>query len=348
MGGKRKSYRAASRRQRVLEDGTIEVGDLSDEEEVEDLQRKIARLRREAEEARLEYDGQMAAAAAAKGAADGAQAGPESLSKMLDEISRLPDAPAHTSGAMRAPQQPPAADDSPAYTVTYDATNEPMQPLVKAAADFDRRLVALEKAVGIGSSALFESDSAGLPRAVVPTLETLQKQISTLSEASTSSLDSISRRVRTLIQEADELEKSRKAAKAAQEALSQAGAAPADGARADDSEQTAKINALYGTLPTIENLTPLLPPLLDRLRSLRAMHANAATASEALDEIEKKQAEMSADIKLWRDGLDKIETAMGDGESAMAGNMKTMEGWVKELEQRAAKLGLASGQQGSQ
>ncbi|KAJ8123359.1 hypothetical protein O1611_g9611 [Lasiodiplodia mahajangana] len=45
VNGKRKSYRASSKRHRILKDGTAEIGDLSDEEEGESLERKIA-LRR--------------------------------------------------------------------------------------------------------------------------------------------------------------------------------------------------------------------------------------------------------------------------------------------------------------
>jgi nuclear migration protein JNM1 len=227
-----------------------------------------------------------------------------------------------------------ASTDVPTYTVTYTPSYEQSHALAKAA-DFDRRLVLLEKAIGISSSALPDVGANGLPRPIVPTLDTLQKQIMTLSEASTSSLDSISRRVRTLTQEADQLEKSRKAAKAAQDSLAAQGVSTQE---VDDSEQTSKINALYGTLPTIEQLTPLLPPLLDRLRSLRAIHADAATASESLDRIEKSQSELASDIQQWREGLEKIENAMRDGDAAMEGNTEMVEGWVKDLEAKIAKL----------
>ncbi len=345
VNGKRKSYRATSRRQRILEDGTEELEDASDEDDGESLQRKIARLKREIEEAK-EEQGRLQAA----GAEDSTIAKPdvelELLSKTLDEISRLPDPAARGTAPKLVTTAVPGATgisqmgEPSTNTATTPAGDEPLPSLARAA-DFDRRLQALEKVIGISSSALPELDSTGLRRAIMPTVEALHKQISMLSEASTSSLDSISRRVRTLIQEAEELEKTRKSAKAAQEALSQAGGAPpAESTGADDSEQTAKINALYGTLPTIENLAPLLPLLLGRLRSLRAIHADAAAASETLDQTEKKQAEMAADIKQWREGLDKMEAAMEEGESAMAGNMKIIESWVKELEGKTAKLAL--------
>ncbi|KAF3061464.1 Dynactin subunit 2-A [Daldinia childiae] len=341
LNGKRKSYKTSSRRQRILEDGTEQIGDLSDEEGGEDLQRKIARLKREIEEAKEEYG---------KRKSESAEAIPDqdidlvSLSRALEEISTVPeraiatrDHPTTaTSKQSRGETQISAQSplDEATYTVTYAPSYEQSHALAKAA-DFDRRLVLLEKAIGITSSATPELEGSGLRRAIMPTLETLQNQILTLSEASTSSLDSISRRVRTLTQEAEQLEKSRKAAKVAQDSLASTGGSPIE---ADDSEQTAKINALYGTLPTIESLAPLLPPLLDRLRSLRAIHADAATANETLERIERSQSEMAVDIKQWREGLEKIETVMGDGGATMTANMKVVEGWVKDLEAKVAGL----------
>lgn len=353
VNGKRKSYKASSRRQRVLQDGTEELGDLSDEDEGESLARKIARLKREIEEAKEEF-GKQKAAEKKPGAEGEGQQEVElaSLSQVLDEISKRPDDLAQGLGfrPMRsAPRQEKdnaegaaseaAKDASATYTVTYAPSYEQTHALAKAA-DFDQRLALLEKAIGIGSSALPELDSSGLPRAIVPTLEKLQKQVSTLSEASSSSLDTISRKVRQLTQEADQLEKSRRQAKQARDALATTGPGPSSPGLADseDSEQTTKINALYSTLPTIENLTPLLPSLLDRLRSLRALHADAATASETLDRIEKRQSDMASDIKQWREGLEKIEGAIKDGESSMGNNTKVVEGWVKKLEEKMSKL----------
>ncbi|KAH7634753.1 Dynamitin-domain-containing protein [Sordaria sp. MPI-SDFR-AT-0083] len=346
LNSKRKSYKTASRRQRILEDGTEELGDLSDEDDAENLARKLARLKREIEEAKEEYEKQKAASEQPKVDAAGQDEEElESLSRTLDEMSKLDDllAPRTTSAgptkSVRIDEGPlEATEGSASYTVTYAPTYEETHALAKAA-DFDHRLVILEKAMGVGSPEMPEFDSNGLPRAILPILETLHSQVKTLSEASTSSLDSITRRVRTLAQEAESLEKARKNAKAAQEALASTGATPVtDPTAAEDSELTTKINALYGTIPTIENLTPLLPPLLDRLRSLRVIHADAATASETLSRLEAKQADMAGDIQQWREGLKKVETAMKDGDAAMVKNMDVMSGWIKELEAKMAKL----------
>ncbi|KZL81334.1 dynactin subunit [Colletotrichum incanum] len=343
VDGKRKSYKASTRRQRILQDGTAEIGDLSDEDDEDNLERKIARLQREVEEAKEEYGKRKAAAA--QPASEEQEAELVSLSKVLDEISRTIEPHTSISRAIQpvsqlpkqhqeGPQDTLPPGNAATYTVTYAPTYEQSHALAKAA-DFDRRLVLLEKAIGVGSTALPEVDVNGLPRAILPTLDGLQKQITTLSQASTSNLDTISRRVRTLIQEAQELEKARQGAKSAQETFGN-GAADSEGAQPP--EQLAKINALYGTLPTIQNLAPLLPPLLDRLRSLRAIHSDAATASEMLERIEKQQTDMATDLKQWKDGLEKVEEAMKEGNTAMTGNMKVMEAWVKDLEGRIAKL----------
>ncbi|KAJ8071565.1 hypothetical protein OCU04_001888 [Sclerotinia nivalis] len=342
---KRKSYKASSRRHRKRQDGTEEFGDFSDDDDGESLERKLARLRREIEEVKEEYgkrnlekkdteeDGESI---------DGDDIA--SLSKLLDGISANQGDQFTSAGARLAkdlgtgikangpPQTSQGTGEPSTYTVTYAPTYQQSHALAKAA-DFDARLALLEKVLGLNSTMDFTSSSI----AVLPTLDILERQVSILTESTPSSLDSISRRVRTLTQEAEKLEESRKSAKAAQDSLRSAGGevAPEDG---EDAEQISKINALYGTLPTIENLAPLLPSLLDRLRSLRAIHADAATASENLDRVEQRQAEMTNDIKKWQEGLEKVEEAIIRGETVIGGNMKVVEGWVKDLEDKMSKL----------
>ncbi|KYK56022.1 dynactin subunit [Drechmeria coniospora] len=333
VDGKRKSYKTSSRRQRILKDGTKELGDLSDDDDDESLERKIARLRREVEEAKEEYTKRKAQAATTGDAAPSDER-LESLSEVLDSILKPLGGRAEAKIAKPSFSSTTAKFDEPAggptYTVTYAPTYEESHSLAKAA-DFDRRLLMLEKALGINSSSVPEAGQDGLPRAVLPTLDSIEKQVTTLSQASTANLDAISRRVRALASEQDKLNDAREKAKAL--GGEEAGKHPSD-----ESEQGAKIKALYGILPTIENLTPILPPLLDRLRSLRAIHADAATASQTLDRIEKQQTNMAAELKQWKDGLDKIQGAMIDGDSVVKGNMKVMEEWVKELEERMVKL----------
>ncbi|KAJ2972307.1 hypothetical protein NQ176_g7234 [Zarea fungicola] len=55
VDGKRKSYKTSSRRQRILQDGTRELGDMSDDDDEEGLDRRIARLTREVQEAKDDF-----------------------------------------------------------------------------------------------------------------------------------------------------------------------------------------------------------------------------------------------------------------------------------------------------
>ncbi|KAF5659696.1 dynactin subunit 2 [Fusarium heterosporum] len=341
VDGKRKSYKASSRRQRILQDGTQELGDLSDDDDDESLERRIARLKREVEEAKSEYLKRKTESQAQERDEDEGSGEDRltSLGQVLDEISK----PVGRTASVRVPQtitptsreeklEAPSGEDA-TYTVTYAPTYEQSHALAKAT-DFDRRLLMLEKGLGINASLMPEAGAEGLPRAILPTLDSMNKQISTLSEASTANLDAISRRVRTLAQEQDKLNDSREKAKSLREELGRNGST----AQPEESEQEAKINALYGILPTIENLTPLLPPLLDRLRSLRAIHADAATASDTLSRIEKQQAEMAAELKQWNEGLVKIEVAIKEGNVSVENNKQIMEEWVKDLEERIEDL----------
>lgn len=345
---KRKSYKASSRRQRKREDGTEEFGDFSDEEDGESLERKLARLRREIEEVKEEYGKRRVENKEAEDETDLAQSHDiAALGRLLDGISANQAAAGMAAGAKLAKDlgnglkvngtasSAEKPTDPATYTVTYTPTYQQNHALSKAA-DFDGRLAMLEKALGL-NAVMSAVKADGAPQPILPTLDSLQRQLNLLSTSTPSSLDDVSRRVRILTQEAERLEESRKAAKAAHDALKAAGT-EVEAEESGESEQTSKINALYGTLSTIEELSPLLPPLLDRLRSLRAIHADAATASESLDRVEKRQTDMAVEIKKWREGLEKVEEAMKQSETTMGGNMKVVEGWVQELEKKMVEL----------
>ena len=241
----------------------------------------------------------------------------------------------------------PPAQEKPTYTITYAPTYQQDQTLAKVS-DFDARLTMLETVLGVDTLPLPTQD-ASHTAAVIPTLNALDKQISTLLSSTELSLDSISRRMRQLTADAEKLDEARKAAKAAQDELIYTvppkqrndpdiiEEAMSDKV-VDHYEQTSKVNALYGTLSTIESLAPLLPSLLDRLRSLRYIHADAATASQTLTKVEARQEAMAEEIKGWKEGLEKVEKATEEGEQTMKGNTKIVDGWVKELEERLQKL----------
>lgn len=103
-------------------------------------------------------------------------------------------------------------------------------------------------------------------------------------------------------------------------------------------EQATKITALYQLLPSIQNLQPLLPVVLERLRTLSVIHAGAATAKNGLDDVEKRQLEMQAEIKQWREAVEVVEKGMSELEESMKDNTKVVGDMVGDLEGRIGTL----------
>lgn len=103
-------------------------------------------------------------------------------------------------------------------------------------------------------------------------------------------------------------------------------------------EQAAKVTALYQLLPSIQSLQPLLPVVLERLRALSVIHAGAAEAKNSLDKVERKQAEMQAEIKQWREAVEVVEKGMLELEESMKANAKVVGEMVGNLEGRIGSL----------
>ncbi|KAL1393851.1 Dynamitin-domain-containing protein [Phyllosticta capitalensis] len=363
----RRSYRTSNRRPRSGSHASYELGDLSDEED-EDLGRKLARLRREVEEVKQEYelrksgaqeDGEEATAGNEEDEDEDPAEGIAKLSEMLDAVytqrhGGVRGAEAQFERTLKkfARSAPDSSADSsiPQQTlVTTKDSQQSAQALAKVS-DFDSRLSQIEKALGLNATNMPDIASHP-PKAILHNLENLERQLTTITDVSTNSLDAASRRVQKLTQEAERLEEARKAARASQDAASspvqtrQSSDTPPiaelpeiSGAYIEDPERVAKINALYGTLGTIEQLSPTLPLILDRLRTLRLIHTSAGTASATLDDLEKRQGEQAEEIKQWREALAKVEENLNSGEGTLQNNIKTVGDWVRDLEARIAKF----------
>lgn len=252
-----------------------------------------------------------------------------------------------TTKGTTKPIQTNRGQEESTYTVTYAPSFQQTYALSKVA-DFDARLTLIEAALGIGTIPLPAQDT--FPnKAVLPVLDSLDRQLSTLSSSTETSVDLIDRKVRQLTEDAQKLTDARTAARAAQKALNltliQSEHPPAETDEMKtlggivDAEHTSKINALYGTLATIDSLAPLLPSVLDRLRSLQSIHVDASNASQSLADLQIRQEAMLEDLRSWRGGLEKVEEAVKHGEQTMTGNVRVVESWVKELEDRMQKLG---------
>ena len=368
---KRKSYRSSSRKRKKdgpEPNGLINGVENSSDEEDESLERKLARLRREVAEVKEEYarnrEQELDRAQSSKDEEESL----DTLSQVLDSIAPSPATGANGAATRLVKKLQSASirqeastdgtearnlqqngDDS-RYTISYAPKYQEDHTLAKVS-DFDSRLALLESALGIDAIPLPTQEGTAA-KAVLPSLDQLDRQLTTLSACSESSLDAVSRKVRQLTQDAEKLEQARKAAKAAQEALRQealnspghdgrqgVSKEAADVSDLEDPESVSKINALYGTLSTIESLAPMLPSILDRLRSLRLLHADAAIASQTLTKVESRQEEMQEEIQGWREGLEKVEKAMEQGENTIKANTELVDGWVKDLENRMRKLG---------
>ena len=370
ISSKRKSYRSSSRKRRKdgsKLNGIINGVEVPSDEEYESLERRLARLRREVAEVKDEFERRGKPQDDAAKEKEDEVSSLDALSRVLERVG--PATIESEKGAAnrltqrltsvaklnavvadeKSPEPIPQDGTSSTYTVVYAPTYQEDHTLSKVS-DFESRLTLIEAALGIDGIPLPTQDRSAA-KAVIPSLDMLDKQINTLTTSTDSSLDTISRRVRQLIHDTEKLEHARKSAKAAYEALRQEtlsptgkavrspnSTAPANFPELEDPETTSKINALYGTLSTIESLAPLLPSVLDRLRSLRTLHADAATSSQLLSKIESRQEAMNDELQGWRQGLEKVEKAMEQGEQTMKANTETVEGWVRELEERLRKL----------
>ena len=365
IAGKRISHKSSERRRRKDGEDIINDIDVSEDDEEESLERKLARLRREILEVKSEVENQVAGPNGAVIGDSKAVAGDQEidhLEQLLDSINQPAGGQDQTATkrltkllssptTLEAPSLdkaqtgPRNLDNGKPGTFT-DAQNDRTDHSLLSVAEFDERLSLLETALGLDALPLPTQDPISA-KPLLPALNTLDKQISTLSTSNEVSLDKIKGRVRELSQEAESFERKRNQAKRALEASApdsiRAGAATTNGETpgADllNPEQVSKVNALYGTLNTIESLAPILPSVLDRLRSLKDLHSEAAVAGQSLANVEERQADMKHELQGWRDGLEKVEKAMREGRDIMKGNAEVMEEWVRGLEERTKNLG---------
>ncbi|KAJ5779675.1 hypothetical protein N7457_007395 [Penicillium paradoxum] len=204
---KRQAYRSKSmsrRRRRRREDGVEEVGDLSDSED-ESLDRRLARLRREVEELKVEMANKPEAAeqenepsqgtAAAEKSGEDLGDGVAELSRALDNLhaSRSAASSSHSAAALlsqklgsetrSADQKTQSSEASKAVSVLSASTASSAGILSHAAA-FDSRLALLESSMGISSSSnpfVVDGINQSTPHPVLPALDQLTSRLSALT-----------------------------------------------------------------------------------------------------------------------------------------------------------------------
>lgn len=206
---KRQAYRSKNktRRRRIRDDGTEEVGDISDSED-ESLDRRLARLRREVEDLKVE----MASKASAEGqvvteskpSQSAEQQGDKELGDGVAELSRALDnlhassrssqAPSGYSAAAALSQKlaPNANAASSGAQQQSPADGQPSAPqlvptsagILSHAAAFEGRLALLESSMGISSSSNpFVGGGIGEPalQPVLPALDQLASRLAALT-----------------------------------------------------------------------------------------------------------------------------------------------------------------------
>ncbi|KAJ5448779.1 Dynamitin subunit 2 [Penicillium cf. griseofulvum] len=206
---KRQAYRSKSisrRRRRRREDGVEEVGDLSDSED-ESLERRLARLRREVEDLKVEManksDGTDAGnvssqdAAAAENSGENLGDGVAELSRALDNLhaSRGAASSSHSAAALLsqklAPQTRSATDvktqssaDASKAASTVPTPTASSAGILSHAAAFDGRLALLESSIGISSSSnpfIADGINESTSHPVLPALDQLTSRLSALT-----------------------------------------------------------------------------------------------------------------------------------------------------------------------
>lgn len=347
MSNKRRAYRISSRKGRggaVIDANEEGEEDWGSEDDDEGLDRRLARLIREAQEVQSELDrrkdeGQDEAQEGTEGQEEQSERDEADVTTKLKELNLALDkirdsqADAGSAHAMLARQlskqtEPIAAvpdlnGGTSQVKTSSEATATDSATLEKVA-QFDSRLASIEKALGV--SPLDTSDTTSTFNPILPTLSLLDKQVNLLSSVpSQPHLDSIIQKLQQ--------------AQASQHQQTPIGNGdPAATSANLTQEDMAKLRSLYAILPTLTNLAPALPPLLARLRSLRTLHGNAATASQTLDEIEHRQDEADKEIKDWTEGLAKVADAVKSAEGGMRENLGAVDTWVKDLEERVKRL----------
>ncbi|CAI7675859.1 unnamed protein product [Penicillium palitans] len=206
---KRQAYRSKSmsrRRRRRREDGVEEVGDLSDSED-ESLDRRLARLRREVEDLKVEManktdgaetgNGSQGAAAAEK-SGENLGDGVAELSRALDNLhaSRGAASSSHSAAALLSQKlgsetrsatdakTQSSADASKTVVSTVPVPAASSAGILSHAAAFDTRLALLESSVGISSASnpfVVDGINESTSHPVLPALDQLTSRLSALT-----------------------------------------------------------------------------------------------------------------------------------------------------------------------
>lgn len=368
IAAKRKSYKSKNRRRQRRDDGLEEVGDLSDGED-ESLERKMARLRREVEELKVEManreeskdvENKEIPTEGQETLGDGVQ----ELSRALDNVYALSrSATGHSAAAALSKKlvsQP--APDSPAPQATdknrAEASTESSPGVLSQAAAFDSRLALIEAAMGISNSSNpFVPDGNSEPalQPVLPAVDHLTSRLSTLTNLlvgptptsavptmgtapptttiSTPNLEALSARVRKLSTDTEALATARK------RALDTAKAA-----------QTARIASATVDPNSDMSVTPSTPPEVDPVANQRDEQATKVQALyatlpaiQSLHPLLPSVLERLRSLRAIHAGAAQAAESMDELERRQAEMKGEVEQWREGLKVVEEKMGQGDG-----
>lgn len=291
------------------------VGNSGRREGEESLSERVARLRREVEECKVLAENEG-------GEVGGGEGEMEGLRRVLEGLE---------VGKGKEVKVVESEEVAGQHVVEEDGS--------KGVAEFDARLSVLEKSLGLTSL-----DTGAPETPLLPSLALLDRQFGALMSASSlAGLEAASERIRKLREEAEEFSSltftTTTEAAPAQEQNGTHTPTPESSQPTLAPSDIEKLRSLHALLPTLQSLSPTVPALLDRLRSLHTLHTGAASAAGELEDLERRQEEFEKELKDWREGLERVEKAVREANEANGRNGSFVQGWVKEVEGRMAKLG---------
>jgi nuclear migration protein JNM1 len=299
------------------------MGDLTEDED-ESLERRLARLRREAEEVKLELERRRAQNEEdgnpnADGDSEYIDDGVEGLNRLLDTLNssarggRTPTSVEASLSKKIATGPKPSLKGTdglePSTPVEHSAEQSTSSILFQAAA-FDRRLTLLETFLGAPAVSTTSSSSNPQMNPILPTLGTLSNQLTILTTTIASAtsttpthLDEISTRIRNLTANAEALTTARKRAMAAAKEAADAeshGPTPSSPSKRRHShkgstsavaspailEDSSHTAKIHALYTTLPTINNLSPVLPSVLERLRSLRSMHAGAATAADDLE--------------------------------------------------------------
>lgn len=242
----------------------------------------------------------------------------DSLGKALDSlrVSQREAVSAHSRMAkhLSKPTAAKSQETDPQPSLPQSGPEQVDDHLMAQLAAFESRLTDLERGLGL---ATLDTTSNYAP--LIHTLATLDAQVSFLTSPDAKS------HLETLAAEI-----------AAEQPPAAASASTNTVLPAQHTEDpsVAQLQSLVALLPTLTAQSEIVPHLLTRLSTLRHIHSGAESASTSLGDLETRQRETEGEIKVWRDGLEKVRDAITAAESGLKVNVDTVEEWVRALEEK--------------